>query len=99
MRSTTQVPLQLQQPGCGLVRTPADPDERWLPLGPGARRPLHWPAGTNAEPQALAVNLRVSEPGWSWSGAVGLGALQPGELLVKVCGVAWGEGLCGWPGV
>lgn len=82
--ASLQVPLQLQQLGVGLLRTPLAPEEPWRPLGPGQRRPLHWPVACGVADAALALNLRVSEPGWSWSGGVSLGAACPGELLVKV---------------
>ncbi len=74
------VPLQLQQPGGGRVRTLLSVDEKWAPLAPGQRRPVHWPDAT----AALRLSLRVSEPGWSWSGSVDVGGGVPGDLFVKV---------------
>lgn len=109
-----QVPLQLNQPGTGLVRTPSEAEEAWVPLGPGHRRQLHWPAAGNpvtgaaysatsssagrgwwtsrlggagcgsGPDTALKLSLRVSQPGWSWSSSVPIGAAEPGETLVKV---------------
>jgi hypothetical protein len=72
--------LQLQQQGVGRVRTMTELDDKWRPLDPGQRRPLHWP---NAG-KPLLLALRVSEPGWSWSGSVDLGAAEPGDVFVKV---------------
>ena len=109
---TRQVPLQLQQPGLGLIRTPKNEDDRWSPLEPGHRRPLHWPeivqtpsfrgsqagrwrwpfswrqkaaVGDDASDiSSLSMNVRVSQPGWSWSNGIRLGDIEPGEMLVKV---------------
>jgi hypothetical protein len=72
--------LQLQQQGVGRVRTMTELDDKWRPLDPGHRRPVHWP---NAS-KPLLLALRVSEPGWSWSGSVDLGAAEPGDVFVKV---------------
>lgn len=32
----------------------------------------------------LRVQLRIQDPGWSWSGGVALEELGPGDLFVKV---------------
>ncbi len=80
LHNALPLPLQLQQPGAGRVRTLLSAEDRWVPLGPGLRRPVHWPDA--AAP--LRLSLRISEPGWSWSGSVDVGSGVPGDLFVKV---------------
>jgi hypothetical protein len=88
------VPLQLQQPGSGRVRTLRQVEDKWAPLAPGQRRPVHWP-DTDA---ALRLSVRVYEPGWSWSGSIEVEHAQPGDLFVKVrkARVAAGAGVTAW---
>eukprot|EP00798_Chlamydomonas_sp_ICE-L_P001331 gene1331-32688_t len=85
LMNALQVPLQLQQPGAGLVRTFQQPGERWGPLDSGARRPIHWPDSS----LPLRLNIRVYEPGWAWSGGISLGDATPGDLFVKANILGW----------
>ncbi|GIL46445.1 hypothetical protein Vafri_3439, partial [Volvox africanus] len=49
-------------------------------LGPGERRPVHW-ADINLP---LKLQIRIQDPGWSWSGGVAVDAVDPGDLFVKI---------------
>eukprot|EP00198_Chlamydomonas_reinhardtii_P007834 XP_001697171.1 predicted protein [Chlamydomonas reinhardtii] len=49
-------------------------------LGLGERRPVAW-ADVGLP---LRVQLRIQDPGWSWSGGVALEELGPGDLFVKI---------------
>lgn len=41
-------------------------------------------SSTTSGAASLSVNVRVSQPGWAWSGAIRIGDADPGEMLVKV---------------
>ena len=96
-------PLQLQQIDHGLIRTPRGLhlDEEWNPLMSGQfsamqlsllRSPL--PSLAQPSAQQLLLNVKVSEPGWSWSNALSLGSYcnnrdlnqgpEMGEVAVKI---------------
>ncbi|GIL97100.1 hypothetical protein Vretimale_2847, partial [Volvox reticuliferus] len=49
-------------------------------LGLGERRPVHW-ADINLP---LKLQIRIQDPGWSWSGGVAVDAVDPGDLFVKI---------------
>ncbi|KXZ51516.1 hypothetical protein GPECTOR_12g479 [Gonium pectorale] len=49
-------------------------------LAAGDRRPVQWADG--GLPQRLQI--RIQDPGWSWSGGVSLNKLDPGDMFVKI---------------
>lgn len=66
-----QMPIQLRQQGTvGASRT----------LGAGERRAVHWPDASGP----LTLNVRIQQPGWSWSGGIALDNPASGDLIAKV---------------
>lgn len=50
-------------------------------LEAGKLVPVHWPDLD----LPLQLNLRLQEPGWTWSGAVAMDSASLGDSFVKVC--------------